>query len=248
MIIKWHPCPGHPNYQINRLAQVRSVKTGKLLKPYDDGSGYLRVKLDGENCRLHILVALVFIPNPENKPVVNHKHGKKHDCRASQLEWATISENTKHAWDHGLIQRGGGKTVAGEKNFENRLKKWLEDEGIYPLGEPVDRMSAPPCGYWEKRWGGGRYVKSGLPDMRIVVKGLALEVELKATTGTPSELQKRNIAQINNSGCFGFILYPEGFETFKKIVKGVKQCEFPTAGLISLIDAHTDTACDMWKG
>ena len=57
MIIKWHPCPGHPNYEINRLAQVRSVKTGKLLKPYDDGSGYLRVKLDGENCRLHILVA-----------------------------------------------------------------------------------------------------------------------------------------------------------------------------------------------
>lgn len=108
MIIKWHPCPGHPNYQINRLAQVRSVKTGKLLKPYDDGSGYLRVKLDGENCRLHILVALAFIPNPENKPVVNHKHGKKHDCRASQLEWATISENTKHAWDHGLIRRGGG--------------------------------------------------------------------------------------------------------------------------------------------
>lgn len=53
---------------------------------------------------------------------------------------------------------------------------------VYPLGEPVDRMSAPPCGYWEKRWGGGRYVKSGLPDMRIVVKGLALEVELKATT------------------------------------------------------------------
>ena len=36
--------------------------------------------------------------------------------------------------------------------------------------------------------------------------------------------------------------------TFKKIVKGMKQCEFPTAGLISLIDAHTDTACDMWKG
>ena len=73
--------------------------------------------------------------------------------------------------------------MAGEKNFENRLKKWLEDEGIYPLGEPVNRMSAPPCGYWEKRWGGGRYVKSGLPDMRIVVKGLALEVELKATIG-----------------------------------------------------------------
>ena len=65
--------------------------------------------------------------------------------------------------------------MAGEKNFENRLKKWLESEGIYPLGEPVDRMSAPPCGFYEKRWGGSRYVKSGLPDMRITVKGIALE-------------------------------------------------------------------------
>ena len=88
--------------------------------------------------------------------------------------------------------------MAGEKNFENRLKKWLEAEGIYPLGEPVDRMSAPPCGFYEMRWGGSRYVKSGLPDMRITVKGIALEVELKATNGTPSVLQKRNIRQINN--------------------------------------------------
>lgn len=36
--------------------------------------------------------------------------------------------------------------MAGEKNFENRLKDWLESEGIYPLGEPVDRMKAPPVG------------------------------------------------------------------------------------------------------
>lgn len=70
--------------------------------------------------------------------------------------------------------------MASEKNFENRLKNWLESEGVYPLGEPVDRMKTPPCGYYEKRWGGGRYVKSGLPDMRIVVNGIALEVELKA--------------------------------------------------------------------
>ena len=86
--------------------------------------------------------------------------------------------------------------MAGEKNFENRLKKWLEDEGIYPLGEPVNRMSAPPCGYWEKRWGGGRYVKSGLPDMRIVVKGLALEVELRPL---PAPLQNCKSATLPKS-------------------------------------------------
>lgn len=96
--------------------------------------------------------------------------------------------------------------MAGEKNFENRLKDWLESEGIYPLGHPEDKMTVPPCGFYEKRWGGSRYVKSGLPDMRITVKGIALEVELKATDGTPSVLQKRNLAQINGSQGFGFIL------------------------------------------
>ena len=117
--------------------------------------------------------------------------------------------------------------MADEKNFENRLKRWLESEGVYPLGEPVDKMKAPPCGYYEKRWGGGRYVKAGLPDMRIVVNGVALEVELKAPNGTPSELQKRNIRQINNSGGLGLILYPDRFPEFQKFIKGVKACEKP---------------------
>lgn len=113
MIIKWVSCPGHPNYQINRLAKVRSAKTEKVLSPYDDGTGYLRVKLDGQNCRLHILVALAFIPNPdpETKTIVNHKRGKKHDCRASQLEWCTPAENTQHAWDTGLCKRRKGVTA-----------------------------------------------------------------------------------------------------------------------------------------
>lgn len=138
--------------------------------------------------------------------------------------------------------------MAGEKNFENRLKKWLESEGIYPLGEPVDRMRAPPCGYYEKRWGGGRYVKAGLPDMRITVRGIALEVELKASDGTPSELQKRNIKQINGSCGFGLVLYPEGFEAFKNIVRGVKSCDCPIARLKSLIVVHSNTKCDMLTG
>lgn len=135
--------------------------------------------------------------------------------------------------------------MAGEKNFENRLKKWLESEGIYPLGEPVDKITVPPCGYYEKRWGGGRYQKSGLPDMRITVNGVALEVELKGPNGTPSKLQKHNIKQINNSGGFGFVLYPEGFSEFQEIVKVVKMCDCPIAGLKSLIVARTSTACDM---
>lgn len=84
------------------------------MQPYDDRKGYLRVKLDGENCRLHILVAVAHVPNPdpENKTVVNHKKGKKHDCRASQLEWVTQQENVQHAWNIGLRKRKKGKVIS----------------------------------------------------------------------------------------------------------------------------------------
>lgn len=104
----WKTIIEHPNYQISNMGNVRNSKSGKVLKPYDDGKGYLRVKIDGKCLRVHILVATAFIPNPEGKPIVNHKKGKKHDCRASQLEWATASENTQHAYDFGLIKSKGG--------------------------------------------------------------------------------------------------------------------------------------------
>ena len=93
--------------KVSTLGRVMNGKTGKLLNPYDDGQGYLRVKVDGCNARLHILVATAFCSHPEGKNIVNHKRGKKHDCRASQLEWVTQSENIQHAWNIGLCGRGG---------------------------------------------------------------------------------------------------------------------------------------------
>ena len=115
MIEKWKAVDRHPNYEVSSMGKVRNSRTGNILTPYDDGSGYLRVKLDGDNCRLHILVAVAFVPNPEpdTKTIVNHKKGKKHDCRASQLEWVTQSENIQHAWDTGLCKRKRRKRVEG---------------------------------------------------------------------------------------------------------------------------------------
>ena len=102
---RWKSIERHPNYEVSNMARVRNSITGKILTPYNDGSGYMRVKLDGDNCRLHILVAVAHVSNPESKTIVNHKRGKKHDCRASQLEWVTQAENIKHAWDTGLCKR-----------------------------------------------------------------------------------------------------------------------------------------------
>lgn len=118
----WKVIDGHPGYEVSNMARVRNVSNGKLLTPYDDGKGYLRVKLDGENCRLHILVAVAHVLNPEPaiRNIVNHKRGKKHDCRASQLEWVTQAENVRHAWDTGLCRRRRKK---GRENDKKAVSK-----------------------------------------------------------------------------------------------------------------------------
>lgn len=136
--------------------------------------------------------------------------------------------------------------MAAEKNFENRVKKWLESIGVYPLGTADDKMNVLPCGYWEKRWGGG-YSKKGLPDMHIVINGFNIDAELKASDGRPSELQKHNVAQINKSGSIAVVLYPEGFEQFKLIVKGVKECNGHIAELNVLKNAHSSSKCNILK-
>lgn len=112
--------------------------------------------------------------------------------------------------------------MAAEKSFEDKLKKWLESEGIYPLGTAKQDMTTPPCGYWEKRWGGGKYIKSGMPDMHIVVNGISIEAELKAPNGRPSELQKQKLNQIDDAGCIAVVLFPKDFENFKMLVKVIK--------------------------
>lgn len=121
-----------------------------------------------------------------------------------------------------------------EKSFETKLKEWLESQGIYALGTPKQEMTVPPCGYWEKRWGGGKYTKAGLPDMHIVVKGISLEVELKAPNGRLSELQKQKLNQISDSGCIAVVLYPKDFEKFKDMVRLIKKYNLVDVDFVSL--------------
>ena len=106
-------------------------------------------------------------------------------------------------------------------------------------------MTVSPCGYYEKRWGGGVYTKKGLPDMHIVVNGINIDAELKAPNGRPSELQKHNVVQINQSGSIAMILYPDGFEKFKNIILGVIQCRCHIQELNALKGVHSDTKCDI---
>lgn len=112
-----------------------------------------------------------------------------------------------------------------EKQFENRVKDFLESEGIYRAGTPRELMDNGNHGYWVKRWGGGKYIPEGLPDLQIVVRGVAIDVELKREDGRVSPLQAQKIEQMREGGCLAFVLRPSQFEEFKKLVRRVKRRE-----------------------
>lgn len=102
----WKDINGYEGiYQINSDGQILSLNTNRILKPHSDKDGYLLVNLYKnkiqKSFKVHRLVAEYFI-NTEKKETVNHKDGNKKNNKAENLEWATRSENNKHAFDIGL--------------------------------------------------------------------------------------------------------------------------------------------------
>lgn len=102
-------------YEISNYGNVRkmtragargNIVAERQLKPHINSSGYYRVpiKINGQRKEhfIHRLVALLFVPNPLNKPYVNHKDGNKLNNHANNLEWCTPNENNIHAFRNGL--------------------------------------------------------------------------------------------------------------------------------------------------
>lgn len=112
-------------YTIDRKGNVYSFYKNRVLKPAPTNWGYLTVQLfknkKGKTFKIHRLVAEAFIPNPENKKCVNHIDGNKLNNAVENLEWATYSENLKHAWVHGL-NHGNVKGI-------NQWKSEVEEDG-----------------------------------------------------------------------------------------------------------------------
>jgi hypothetical protein len=146
-------------YQVNNCGYIKSlpkiinppnggkgITKEKILKNTFDKDGYFFVQLSKNGKlspkKVHRLVALTFVPNPENKPQVNHKDGNKQNNNIDNLEWNTKKENIKHAHENGLINR------KGVKNSQSKLteQQVLEIRELYSNGKYSSRQLAKEYG------------------------------------------------------------------------------------------------------
>lgn len=124
------------DYIITEDGKVIAKRNGKALKGQPNDKGYLRIAIGKKRMFIHRLVAEKYVPNPENKPQVNHINGIKTDNRACNLEWVTNQENRDHARKNGLIVTG--ELVGGAKLNADKVRYIREN----PDGMTVTELAA----------------------------------------------------------------------------------------------------------
>lgn len=146
----WRDVVGYEGlYQVSNMGRVRSIdhvvktKTGKDMlvkgmtkKPSTYKGGYQFVMLQYRKQKklfpVHRLVALAFIPNPDNKPEVNHIDAIKDNNCVSNLEWVTGEENFKHAIDNGLVKTTGTFVLMDGVTRFDSIRKCAKCLGVDP--------------------------------------------------------------------------------------------------------------------
>lgn len=119
----WKTIPVDNNYEASTDGQIREIATKQLLSQWQDKDGYLLATLSNKLYRVHRLIALTFISNPEELPVVNHKNFNKSDNHVNNLEWVTYSQNSLHSF--------------ANNHRASSIKTWTEK--VQPLAAEVSK-------------------------------------------------------------------------------------------------------------
>lgn len=123
----WDSLKGFNNYEINRKGRVRNKLTGREVGAIDE-HGYVRVvlKQDGRfyNRGVHVLVATQYIPNPENKPIVNHIDENRANNCVENLEWVSPKENANHGERNTKIAKRTSRPVNEYSLSGKYLRTW----------------------------------------------------------------------------------------------------------------------------
>lgn len=154
--------------EVSSLGRIRSLlrvdKT--ILKYQHDSKGYQRVRVtirrEKMSFKVHREVAKAFIPNPDNKPQVNHIDGNKDNNAVDNLEWVTNQENARHAFKTGLFD----SVTAGAKRSNDARKRPVAAFDPY-TGRRCDFESVSDA----ERWFGSRHITAVLKGRRRHVQG-----------------------------------------------------------------------------
>ena len=162
MIEEWKDIKGYDGlYQVSNLGRVKSFKgkSERILKPRVKRNDYSTVHLSKNNTSkdvlVHRLVAETFIPNPENKPQVNHIDEDKTNNVVSNIEWMTAKENINHGTRNLRSGISNGKRVKvidianGEYNYYNSISECGRELNINQstISNHLNGRSKQTCGY-----------------------------------------------------------------------------------------------------
>lgn len=136
MVEEWKKVDNFPNYSVSNFGRVRNDIRQKMMKisvKCGYGNLCLTNNIIKKNFKVHRLVALAFIPNPENKSDVNHKDKNPLNNNISNLEWNTRKENNQHRCANIMIKTNKNKEIIRiDKNTKEILDKY---ESIQKAGE-----------------------------------------------------------------------------------------------------------------